>query len=440
LSAQQAVDVVRVEAPAVPWYSEVSRDQWRAFWAVFLGWVVDAFDFNIMTFILIDIQKSFTVDRALAGLLGTVTLIMRLVGGAAAGTIADKWGRRLPLMLSVLWFSIFAFLSGFSTSYTMLFALRALFGIGMGGEWAAGMPLVLEHWPTRLRGLASGLLLGGWYWGYLLSAATFQFVYPLFSGTPDLAWRTMFWIAIVPALLTLWIRRNVQESPVWLERQRILRDAARSGRLKPEPKMSFTRIFQWDLLGITIQTTAVIGSFMCVYYSVNYWYPTFLRESGRETLPYLAAFNIGAIVGTAGWGRLSETVLGRRGAVTITMILGMASLPLYLHAQTAATLWIGALMMGAFGMGIWGMAPAYVSERFPTSARGVGPGFTYHAGAAIGAVMPVVLGIMQDNGFRLVNAMTVAMLLSGVLSITMIWLGPETRGRQFTAEDPPSSA
>jgi MFS transporter, SHS family, lactate transporter len=435
VTTPQVVDAVRVEAPAVPWYSQVSRDQWRAFWAVFLGWIVDAFDFNIMTFILIDIQKSFTVDRALAGLLGTVTLMMRLVGGAAAGTIADKWGRRLPLMLSVLWFSIFAFLSGFSTSYTMLFALRALFGIGMGGEWAAGMPLVLEHWPTRYRGLASGLLLGGWYWGYLLSAATFQFVYPLFSGTPDLAWRAMFWVAIVPALLTLWIRRNVRESPVWLERQRVLRDGARSGRLKPEPKMSLTRIFQGDLLGITIQTTAVIGAFMCVYYSVNYWYPTFLRESGRETLPYLAAFNIGAIVGTAGWGRLSETVLGRRGAVTITMILGMASLPLYLHAQTAATLWIGALMMGAFGMGIWGMAPAYVSERFPTSARGVGPGFTYHAGAAIGAVMPVVLGIMQDNGIRLVNAMTVAMLLSGVLSITMIWLGPETRGRQFTAED-----
>jgi SHS family lactate transporter-like MFS transporter len=440
VTTPQVVDAVRVEAPAVPWYSEVSRDQWRAFWAVFLGWVVDAFDFNIMTFILIDIQKSFTVDRALAGLLGTVTLMMRLVGGAAAGTIADKWGRRLPLMLSVLWFSIFAFLSGFSTSYTMLFALRALFGIGMGGEWAAGMPLVLEHWPTRYRGLASGLLLGGWYWGYLLSAATFQFIYPLFSGTPDLAWRAMFWIAIVPALLTLWIRRNVKESPVWLERQRVLREGVRTGRLKPEPKMSLTRIFQRDLLGITIQSTAVIGAFMCVYYSVNYWYPTFLRESGRETLPYLAAFNIGAIVGTAVWGRLSETVLGRRGAVTITMILGMASLPLYLHAQTATTLWIGALMMGAFGMGIWGMAPAYVSERFPTSARGVGPGFTYHAGAAIGAVMPVVLGIMQDNGFRLVNAMTVAMLLSGVLSITMIWLGPETRGRQFTAEDPPSSA
>src|SRR5438876_8193905 len=114
-------DVAQAEAPAVPWYQQVNREQWRAFWAVFLGWVVDAFDFNILSFILIDIQKSFTVDRALAGALGTVTLIMRLVGGSAAGSMADKWGRKLPLMLSVLWFSLFAFLSGFSTSYTMLF-------------------------------------------------------------------------------------------------------------------------------------------------------------------------------------------------------------------------------------------------------------------------------------------------------------------------------
>ena len=155
------LDVVPPDMQGLPWYRQVTRDQWRAFWAVFLGWVVDAFDFNVMTFILIDIQKSFTVDRALAGALGTVTLMMRLVGGAAAGTLADKFGRKLPLMLSIVWFSIFACLSGFSTSYAMLFAFRALFGIGMGGEWAAGMPLVLEHWPARLRGLASGLLLGG---------------------------------------------------------------------------------------------------------------------------------------------------------------------------------------------------------------------------------------------------------------------------------------
>jgi MFS transporter, SHS family, lactate transporter len=424
---------ITVDQPAVPWYSQVTRDQWRAFWAVFLGWIVDAFDFNILTFILIDIQKSFTVDRALAGALGTVTLIMRLVGGAAAGTIADRYGRKLPLMLSVLWFSLFAFLSGFSTSYTMLFALRALFGIGMGGEWAAGMPLVLEHWPARYRGLASGLLLGGWYWGYLFAATAFQFVYPLFNGAPDIAWRVMFWIAIGPALFTLWIRRNVSESPVWLERRRRLRSAAREGRQADEPKISLVRIFQRDLLFTTLQTTAVLGAFMCVYYSVNFWYPTFLRDAGRPTLPYLAAFNIGAIIGTAAWGRLSEGALGRRGAVTATVVLGIASLPLYLHASGPLTLGLGALMMGAFGMGIWGMAPAYTTERFPTATRGVGPGFCYHAGAAIGALMPYVLGALQDRGIALVNAMTVSMAISGLMSAVLIWMGPETRGRQFTA-------
>jgi SHS family lactate transporter-like MFS transporter len=331
----------------------------------------------------------------------------------------------------VLWFSLFAFLSGFSTSYAMLFAFRALFGIGMGGEWAAGMPLVLEHWPKRYRGLASGLLLGGWYWGYLFAAAAFQFVYPLFSRSPDFGWRVMFWIAIVPALFTLWIRSNVSESPVWLERRRL--QATRDPRSFTEPKISLVRIFQPDLIFTTLQTTAVLGAFMCVYYSVNFWYPTFLRDAGRPALPYLAAFNVGAIVGTAAWGRLSETALGRRGAVTITVVLGIASLPLYLHASGPLTLGLGALMMGAFGMGIWGMAPAYTTERFPTSARGVGPGFCYHAGAAIGAVMPYVLGALQDRGIALVSAMTVTMLISGLLSALFIWMGPETRGREFTA-------
>src|SRR4030095_3266472 len=232
--------VVADRDSALPWYRQVTRDQWRAFWAVFLGWIVDSFDFNILAFIVVDIQRSFTIDRALGGALGTVTLIMRLVGGTIAGTAADKWGRKLPLMVSVLWFSLFAFLSGFAPSYAVLFGIRALFGLGMGGEWAAGMPLVLEHWPARLRGLASGLLLGGWYWGYLLARGAVAFGYPLFSHTPDLAWRVMFWVCIVPALFTLWIRARVQESPVWLERQRRLKA---TGFSAGEAKLSLTRTF-----------------------------------------------------------------------------------------------------------------------------------------------------------------------------------------------------
>src|SRR5687767_12725478 len=425
--------VAEESADTRPWFRQVTRDQWRAFWAVFLGWIVDSFDFNILTFIIIDIQRSFTVDRGLAGLLGTVTLFMRLAGGTIAGMAADKWGRKLPLMLSVIWFSIFAALCGFSSSYAMLFAFRALFGLGMGGEWAAGMPLVLEHWPTRLRGLASGLMLGGWYWGYLLAAAAFQFVYPLFNESPDLAWRVMFWIAIVPALFTLWIRARVTESPVWLARQRQLREAARAG-LPARPKMSVVRIFQPDLLGTTVQTTLVIGAFMCIYYSVNFWYPTFLRDTGRTNLlPFLAAFNVGAIAGTAIWGRLSEGRLGRRGAFTATLILGVASLPLFLYGGSTSALVFGALTMGFFGMGVWGMAPAYTVERFPTEVRGVGPGFCYHAGAAMGAAMPYVLGEMQDRGFSAVNGMSATMVASAVLAMVAVWIGPETRGRDFNA-------
>jgi MFS transporter, SHS family, lactate transporter len=415
-----------------PWYREISPGQWRAFWAVFLGWVVDAFDFNMLAFILIDIQKSFTVDRALAGALGSVTLIMRLSGASVAGTLADRYGRKLPLMLSVLWLSLFAFLSGFSTSYAMLFGLRALFGIGMGGEWAAGMPLVLEHWPSRYRGLASGLLQGGWFWVYLFAAAVFQFIYPLFNRLPDLGWRVMFWTAVGPALLTLWIRSRVSESPIWLELHGRTQSAARERANPLEARISLVGIFRRDLIGTTIQTSAVLGAFMCFYYSVNFWYPTFLREAGQPTLPYLAALSIGAIIGEAVWGRLSETALGRRGAVTVTASLGIAALPLYLYAHDAVLMGLGALIMGLFGMGMWGMAPAYTAERFPTSARGVGAGFCYHVGAAIGALMPYVLGTLQDRGISLTAAMSGAMLTSGLLSAGLIWLGPETRGRAFT--------
>jgi len=413
---------VAVKKPSL---SSVSGEQWLAFGATMSGWILDAFDYNILAIILIDIQKSFTIDSALAGALPTVTLFMRLVGGVSAGTAADRWGRKIPLMLSILWFSMFAFFSGFSNSYTILFGLRALFGIGMGGMWAAGMPLVIEHWPARLRGIVSGMLLGGWYWGYLLAAIAFQFIFPLFRE--DLAWRAMFWIAIIPGLLTLWLTSKVGESPLWLERQRQLRANPRA--FANEPKISLVRIFQRDLIGTTIQTTAVIGAFMCSFYSIGTWYATLLRRASRPTLPYLMAFNLGAICGTAIWGRISEGRLGRRGAVTITALLGVASIPLYLYVTTPVLLGVGAFTMGAFGCGIWGMAPAYVTERYPTEARGVGPGFCYHAAAAIGALMPLLIGWMDDRGIPLATAMAIPIAIALSCSAAFIWFGPETRGR-----------
>ena len=405
---------------------ELTRDQWRAFAATFLGWTFDGFDFTVLTFILIDIQKTFAVNAVLAGALGTVTLMMRLVGGVISGAMADRYGRKLPLMLSIVWLAIFAFLSGFSTTYTLLFALRALFGIGMGGVWAAGMPLTLEHWPASLRGTASGLLQGGFAWGFILAAFAFRFVYPLFDAA--IGWRVMLSIGIVPIVLVPWIRARVPESPVWLERQRLL---AQRGRLDRPPVV---RLFERDLIATTLQCALLMTAFMFSYYAITFWYATLLRSRGIEPLAYLVTLNLGQALGNPMWGSISDRRLGRRGAVTLAALLGVASVPLFTLAVSPLQLWLGAVMMGVCGIGIWGMAPTYLTERFPTIVRGVGPGLAYHAGAAIGSVTPTIIGVLQQRGMSLGDGMAVVIVLAGATVATVIWLGPETRGRVFEAE------
>jgi SHS family lactate transporter-like MFS transporter len=407
-------------------FRDVTRIQWNAFFAALLGWALDGFDFSILSFLLIDIEHTFTVDKALAGALGSVTLLFRLVGGLSAGTAADRFGRKSPLILSILWLSLFSLLSGFSTSYAMLFGFRALFGIGMGGVWAAGMPLALEHWPDHLRGAASGLLAGGFYWGYMLAAVVFQVLYPLANAPHGPGWRMFFWLGGVPALLALWIGRRVKESPVWLARRAHLKDSnQRDG-------WSILRIFRRDLVATTLQTSLLMAGFLMSYYSITFWYPTFLRESSLPTVRYLVALNLGAIVGTALWGRVSETRAGRRGAVALAALIGVLAIPIFVGPHSPMALLLGALLMGACGMGIFGIAPSYLTERFPTAARSVGPGFSYHAGAVFGSVMPALIGALQDRGAKLPGAMAVCILVCGLLVAGIVWLGPETRGRSFT--------
>ena len=366
--------------PQGAWYRDVTRTQWNAFIGAYLGWVLDGFDFTILTFLLVDIQRSFTVDKALAGALGTITLIFRVAGGIGAGAAADRWGRKGPLMFSILWYSLFSFLGGFSTSYGMLFAIRALFGIGMGGVWAAGMPLTLEHWPAHLRGTASGMMQSGYSLGFLLSSLVFEFGYPLVNRTTDMGWRVMLWIGIVPAFLVLFIMKGVKESPVWLERQRHLKAH------QQRDSLSLMRLFKPDLLMTTLHTSILMGAFLFMYHSISYWYPTLLTQMHRPTLPFLAALNIGAIAGAVACGRMSEGRLGRRGAATIATLIGILSVPLYVFTTSATLLWIGALTMGFFGAGNFGIVPGYLTERFPTAARAVGAGFAYHVGAGPGIV------------------------------------------------------
>jgi SHS family lactate transporter-like MFS transporter len=407
------------------WYQDVTGDQWKAFLAAYLGWLLDGFDFTILTFLLVDIQRSFTMNNALAGALLSVSLMFRVVGGVGVGTAADRWGRKGPLAFSIVWYSLFACLGGFSTSYTALLACRALFGVGMGGVWAAGMPLALEHWPPHLRGLASGLLQGGYAMGFILSSVVYQFVYPLVRDQGDFGWRVMLWTGILPVFLAFWIMAAVKESPVWLTRQQQLRDTRTRDRL------SVGRLFGRDLLPITVHTTLLLAALLFVYNSITSWYPTLLGQMRRTTLPYLVAFNAGGVAGSALCGRLSETWLGRRGTVTLATIVGICSIPLYLFTSSAALLVLGAASMGTFGTGSFGVAPGYLNERFPTAARAAGAGFAYQAGAALASFGPTLIGSFQDRGMPLAAAMASCIAGAGLLVIALVWLGPETRGRSL---------
>ncbi len=407
-----------------PWFREVSGEQWKAFLATFFAWVLDAFDFTILTFVLVDIQHSFSINKGLAGLLGTVTLIFRVAGGIGAGTAADRWGRKGPILFSIAWYTLFAFLSGLSTSYTMLFAFRGLFGIGMGGMWAAGIPLALEHWPPHLRGLASGLLQGGFSFGFMLSSLVYQLGWPLVSGSPDMGWRYMLWAGVIPALVIFAVMFTVKESPVWLEQQR--QRAATGG-----PRFSIARLFHRDLRAVTLHTSVLMGTFIFSYHSITFWYPTLLAQNHLPPLRYLVALNAGGLFGSIVLGRLSETRLGRRGAPTLGMIVGVACAPMYLWSSDPTLLLIGALMIGLGASGAWGIVPGYLSERFPTEARGVGTGFAYHVGAGLGAFTPYLIGTLQDRGLPLATAMLACITAAGVLVLTLLWLGPETRGRRL---------
>ena len=403
-----------------PWYRDVSREQWKTFLTTFAAWTLDAFDFTIITFVLTDIRRSFEVNLALAGALATVTLLFRMVGGIGAGTLADRYGRKGPILFAIAWYTAFAFLSGLSTSYVMLFTFRGLFGIGMGGMWAAGMPLALEQWPAKHRGIASGILQGGYSTGFLLSSLVYQLGYPIISGRPD-AWRFMLWAGVLPAVVVFVLMMRVSESPLWLEQQR-----QRAG--KPV-RMSLVRLWDRDLRWVTIHTSLLMGAFVWMYQSTTIWYPTLLASLKQQPLAFLLLLNAGGMIGSIAFGTLSEKWGGRRGAATLGMIAGVLSAPVYLFSETSNGLLLGAWLTGFCASGAWGIVPGYLAERFPTEVRGVGTGFSYHVGVGIGAFAPFLIGALTDAGTRLQTAMFGCVVGGGLCVITLLWMGPETRGR-----------
>lgn len=259
----------------------------------------------------------------------------------------------------------------------------------------------------------------------MLSSLVYQFGWPLVSDNPDRGWRLMLWAGIIPALIVLAVMVRVKESPVWLEQQRVRRESGQAARF------SIGRLFDTDLRWVTAHASLLMAAFIFSYHSITFWYPTLLRDMQLAPLRYLIALNAGGLIGSVILGQLSETRLGRRGAPTLGMAVGVMSAPLYLWSTDPNLLWLGALLIGLGCSGAWGIVPGYLSERFPTEARAVGTGFAYHVGAGLGAFTPYLIGSFKDRGIALATAMLWCIVVAGVLVLMMLWSGPETRGQRL---------
>ncbi len=375
-----------------PWWREPTRAQWAAFLAAWSGWILDAFDFTIYILAVPAIAKEFGVSYTAAAGSVTLTLLVRLVGGFVAGAAADKWGRRLPLMISIVWFAVCDGLVAFAPSFGWVLVLRTIFGFGMGAEWTSGTTLAMESWPERSRGIASGILQGSWAIGYLLAGVVSAWILPRYG------WRTLFVIAAAPAILVFPIRMWVKESPEWHA------SAARRA------KTSFRDLLRPDLLRAMGFGSLVMGLGFGVYYSlVGPAYPAMLAKEHQldatQIGHLLAIFNVGMLIGAVITGTVAKR-FGVLWAVVLPALLMVPLMPLFAGASPTL-LGTGAFLGGLVGVGFTGVTPLLLTDLFPPELRARCVGITYHVGAFMAAfIPPLVTGLSERGGMSLGTAIT----------------------------------
>ena len=413
-------------ATAEPWWREPTKDQWYAFIAAWLGWTMDAFDFTVFLVIMVAIAKEFAEPLTAVTIVFTLTLWMRLFGAVAAGWMADRMGRKAPLMISILWYSVCNFIAGFSPSFIFLLVFRTLLGIGMGAEWPAGAALAMETWPPRSRGLMSSILQGSWALGYLLSALLYATVFQY------IGWRGMLWLGVIPALAVVWIRIYVKEPEVWVENQK--NQKAQQAEMRAPLLAIFRRAVLWN----TVTACWWMASGFVVYYSIFGLFATYLTKDLHMSPAAvgwpLVLTNAATFAASFFWGALSDKI-GRRWAMIIPAILGFCITPVYLLTADYLTIVIAFTLQGACAGAMYGQNPSYLTERFPTEVRATAVAFCYHQGAIFaGLVAPVLTYIAVDMGYGFARPMLV--LTSGALIsfVVALLLGPETKGKVMIAE------
>jgi SHS family lactate transporter-like MFS transporter len=397
---------------------DLTPNQRNAVLASFLGWTLDAFDFFIIVFVLKDIAKEFTADIPSVTATLFLTLAMRPVGALLFGLVAEKFGRRPTLMIDILFYSIVEFLSGFAPSLAALVILRGLYGIAMGGEWGVGASLTMETIPAKTRGIVSGLLQAGYPSGYLLAAVLYGTCYHF------LGWRGMFMVGALPALLVLFIRRNVEESPAWKQR--------RGRPVGSGAGIGATIKGRWKLFIYVIVLMTAFNSFS---HGTQDIYPTFLQVQQKYPTQIVSTiaviYNLGAILGGLVFGAFSEHI-GRRRAIVIAALLTLPVIPLWTFSNNVVLLSIGAFLIQFFVQGAWGVIPVHLNELSPDSTRGTFPGFTYQLGnffASKNATIQTTLAVSFGNNYGLALAITAGVVAIAVSIVTA--LGPEARGVKF---------
>jgi MFS transporter, SHS family, lactate transporter len=421
-----------IRGSVVPWWKEPTKDQWYAYTAAWLGWTLDAFDFTVFLLIMASIAQEFGVPLIEVTAIFTVTLIMRLGGATASGWLADRLGRRAPLMISILWYSICNLLAGLSPNFTFLFVVRALLGIGMGAEWPAGAALAMESWPARSRGFMSGVLQGSWGLGFALSALAYGLLYePLEAWHQGYGWRGMLILGVLPALVCVWIRMYVKEPEVWAENKKI-QDTSQK-----QVSLPLFAIFKRKYLFNTLTGCLWMAANFCVYYAIWAMLGTYLQKELHWTPAQVSVpvfwGNIITFLASAFWGAASEKV-GRRWALMIPTFIAIFIAPLYLSTTDPTLFLILFMLMICFVGGKDALNPGWLSERFPTEVRATAAGFVYHQGAVWGAFVAPVLtyfAVHQQMGFA--TPMLYATVGSLIVYVIAVYLGPETKGMQMTA-------
>jgi len=394
-----------------------SGDHFSAVLASFLGWTLDAFDFFLVVFCLTAIAQEFHKSDKEVALSITVTLAFRPVGAFLFGLLADRYGRRLPLMIDLVFYSVVEVATGFAPSYWVFLVLRALFGIGMGGEWGVGASLAMEKVPARFRGVLSGILQQGYACGNLIAALCFYFLFKRWG------WRPLFFLGGLPALLALFVRTNVKESTVWQEKKQ--KDWA--GLWKAIGSQA--KLFGYLTLLMTFMNLASHGT--------QDMYPTFLQRYlhfGSDRRSLISAISmLGAISGGILVGHLSDR-FGRRRAIAFALGAAILVVPLWAYSPNQALLIAGAFLIQFFMQGAWGVIPAHLSELSPASVRGFLPGFAYQCGVLLASSVVYLEAIFAEHtAYSNAMALTAVTVFAGGIIVTLA--GRERKGRDFHATD-----